>query len=481
MCTWRNDDLRTAVKILVTGATGYIGGRLVPRLVRAGHAVRVLVRDRERIRGRSWADEVEVTEADLLKPDSLHGAFDGVDTAFYLVHSLYSGEEFEARDRCAAHNFVAEAGGIERVVYLGGLLPGGEDVSPHLRSRAEVGAILRAALPVTELRAGPVVGSGSASFEMVRYLTERLPAMVAPRWIGNLVQPIAIRDVLAYLEAAVHRPPLGVVEIGADRLTFREMMQSYARLRGLRRWIVPVPVLAPALAGRWVGLVTPIPNALAVPLVEGVVHPVVADTRRAREWFPEIQPLPYTRAVKLALERIEAGQVETRWSGALGDGTSLETSDWEGLFREVRSCHVAAEPEAVYRTFSGLGGERGWLTWEWAWKLRGLMDRLVGGPGLRRGRRDPDEILPGEALDFWRVERADEPRLLRLRAEMKVPGTAWLEWEARPEEGGTRLVQTALFAPKGLAGALYWYSLVPVHRFIFTDMVEGVAREAERV
>jgi uncharacterized protein YbjT (DUF2867 family)/uncharacterized protein YndB with AHSA1/START domain len=391
---------------------------------------------------------------------------------------MYAGPDFAERDRTAARNFVRAGAGVPRVVYLGGLLPRGEEVSEHLASRAEVGRILREGLPTVEVRAGPIIGSGSASFEMVRYLTERLPAMVAPRWIRNPVQPIGVRDVLRYLLGVLERGEPGVIEVGADRLTFREMMQVYAAVRGLRRLIVPVPVLAPRLAARWVGLVTPIPNSLAVPLVEGVVHPVVADTRRARELFPEIEPLPYRRTVELALERVERHEVQTRWSGALGGALSYEMTDWEGTVREVRTVHIASPPEVVYRTFSGLGGERGWLVWEWAWELRGLLDRIVGGPGLRRGRRNPDQVLRGEALDFWRVEAAEPPHRLLLRAEMKVPGKAWLEWCAFPENGGTRLVQTAIFAPTGLAGVLYWYSLYPIHARIFSDMVRAGGRRA---
>jgi uncharacterized protein YbjT (DUF2867 family) len=467
------------LNVLVTGATGYIGGRLVPLLLDAGHRVRVLVRDPARVAGRAWATEVEIVRGDLSSDESLEPAFRGIDAAYYLVHSMYGGRDFARADREAARRFGRAARDLRRVVYLGGLLPKGEGVSEHLRSRAEVGEILREEAATLELRAGPIIGSGSASFEMVRYLTERLPAMIAPKWISNAVQPISVRDVLRYMILALEHPTPGVVEIGADRLTFRQMMETYAEVRGLRRWIVPVPVLAPALAARWVGLVTPIPNRLAVPLVAGVVHPVVADTRRAEEWFPQVRPMPYRRAVELALERIERQEVKTRWSGALGRTPFYEVTDWEGRVREVRSIHVAATPETVYRVFSGLGGERGWLVWEWAWRLRGLLDRVVGGPGLRRGRRDPTELLPGEALDFWRVQEASPPRRLLLRAEMRVPGTAYLEWRAEAEAEGTRLVQTATFTPVGLGGALYWYALYPVHARIFSDMVRAVAREAE--
>ncbi len=471
------------MKVLVTGATGYIGGRLVPRLLERGHSVRVLVRDPGRIAGRPWADRVEVAAGDLLDPATLRPALAGVEAAYYLVHSMDSGQDFEERDRTAAGNFVAaarEAGGIRHLLYLGGLQPEGSDVSEHLRSRAEVGEILRAGLPTTELRAGPIIGSGSASFEMARYLTERLPAMIAPRWILNEVQPIAVRDVLSYLLLALERGPLGVVDVGGDRLTFRQMMQVYAGVRGLRRLIVPVPVLTPRLAGLWVGLVTPIPNALAVPIIKGVIRPVIADTEKARRLFPEIEPVPYRRAVELALEKLQTTGAETRWSGALGRRLTYQLADREGVIRETRTLKVDAPPERVFRTFSGLGGERGWLVWERAWRLRGLLDRLVGGPGLRRGRRHPVELWPGEALDFWRVETVEPPRLLRLRAEMKVPGRAWLQWEARPEDGGTRLVQTALFEPVGLAGVLYWYLLYPLHKLIFSDLVRAVEREARQ-
>ena len=466
--------------ILVTGATGYVGGRLVPRLLGPGRTVRVLVRDPGRVMGRPWADGVEVARADLSTGEGLESALRGVRTAYYLVHSMYAGPDFADHDRAAALRFGAAAreAGVEHVVYLGGLLPDAA-ASQHLASRAEVGAILAAAVPTTEFRAGPIVGSGSASFEMVRYLTERLPIMLAPKWIDHEVQPIAIRDVLSYLTLAGDLAPLGVVDIGADRITFRRMVETYAELRGLRRVILTVPAFMPQLAARWIGAITPIPNALAVPLVQGMVQSLVADTRRAREAFPGVVPIDYRTAVSLALVRVEKGEVETRWSGALGRGPTAELEDSEGLARETRSRMVKASPEAVFRAFSGVGGDRGWPAWEWAWILRGALDRLAGGPGLRRGRRHPDEIYPGEALDFWRVEAAVPPRLLRLRAEMRLPGRAWLQWEAFPEDGGTRLVQTALFAPNGLLGTAYWYGLYPFHKFIFSAMVDALARRAE--
>ncbi|MGZ8869251.1 MAG: DUF2867 domain-containing protein [Thermoanaerobaculia bacterium] len=466
------------MRLLVTGATGYVGGRLIPHLLAAGYTVRVLVRDASRIAGRPWLSRVEVAVGDVLDRDSVARALEGVDQAYYLVHSMMAAG-FEETDRRAATSFAAAAPPtLRKVIYLGGLLPRGEQRSKHLRSRAEVGAILARSLPVLELRAGPVIGSGSASFEMVRYLTERLPAMVAPRWIDNSVQPIAVGDVLRYLVEAASLEETGVVEIGADVLTFRSMMQTYASVRGLRRFIVPVPVLAPRVAGLWVGLVTPIPNSLAVPLIEGIVEPVLADTTRARQLMPGIEPVRYRDAVVAALSRDE--EVETRWSGALHRSGEVERTDGEGAMREVRTVGTSASPHRLFESFTSLGGSRGWRVWNAAWWLRGLLDRMVGGPGLRRGRRHPHRLLAGEALDFWRVEAIVSDRLLRLRAEMKLPGSATLQWEVEEDGERSRLVQTALFVPRGLWGALYWYGLYPIHALIFSDLAHAIAKEAEK-
>ena len=470
------------MKVLVTGATGYIGGRLSPRLLEEGHQVRAMVRDPGRLGARPWAGEVEVVEGSVESVEQIVAAVEGMDAAYYLVHAMRSGPDFAMADRVAARGFAEGAAGIGQVIYLGGILPAstGREISAHLRSRAEVGEILRSSLPTTELRAGPIIGSGSASFEMVRYLTERLPLMLVPRWVKNKVQPIGVRDVLAYLLAALGREDaLGVIDIGTAPLTFKDMMLGYAAERGLPRFILPVPVLAPSLGARWVGLVTPIPNSLAVPLVKGIVTPVIGDTRRARELFPEILPIPYWMAVGLALEKVRLQEVPTRWSDALGRSGNFSFEDREGLVREIRTRLVDASPDAVFRAFSSLGGDRGWLSLNWAWRIRGAMDSLVGGPGLRRGRRDPDDLLLGDAVDFWRVEAVDSPHLLRLRAEMRLPGRAWIQWETRPEDGQTLLTQVAIFAPRGFFGWAYWQASYPFHAHVFNGLVDGISGLAE--
>ena len=470
------------MNVLVTGATGYIGGRLVPLLLSRGHSVRVLVRDVKRLEPKPWATSVSVVQGDVQDPSSLVTALEGMDAAYYLVHAMCSGPDFSKKDRKGAENFVQAGGGLKQVIYLGGIIPRGgkgQD-SEHLRSRSQVGEILREGLPTTEIRAGPIIGSGSASFEMVRYLTERLPAMVAPKWITNLVQPIAVDEVLAYLVGALGRKDaLGVIDVGTDALSFRDMMLGYAEVRGLPRVIFPLPVLAPGLAALWVGLVTPIPNCLAVPLVQGMVRPVVGDMTRSRTLFPEIRPKPYLRAVEAALEGTRQQEVQTRWSDALGREETFRLEDSEGLVREVRTRLVASTQENVFGAFTSLGGERGWLVWEWAWEARGFIDQLLGGPGLRRGRRHPTEVAVGEVVDFWRVEEVERPALFRLRAEMKLPGQAWLQWEAKQENEQIRLIQAALFRPKGFFGWLYWYASYPFHAFIFDALIEAIATDAE--
>jgi len=467
------------MKILVTGATGYIGGRLVPKLLERGHSIRVAVRDPSRIARRPWRDAVEVVQVDLARGAGLTAAVDGIDAAYYLVHSLGAGRDYPEHDRRAAENFAAAAGSVQRVIYLGGLLPARGHVTRHLASRAEVGQILRDRLDAFELRAGPIIGSGSASFELLRYLVKRLPVILAPRGINNRITPIAVRDVLSYLVGSLELNRGGIVEIGTSPLSFLEMMQIIADTRGHRRLFINAPFIGASMAGLGSSMITPLPRSLAIPLVEGLVHTLLADTRQAGELFPDIEPISYSRAVELALGRIERDDVETSWSGALGSGPTYELRDWEGLARETRSIHVPAPPAAVFKSLASLGGDTGWLVWDWAWRWRGRLDKLLGGPGLRRGRRHPTELSPGEAVDFWRVELVQPPEVLRLRAEMKLPGKAWLQWETLPEGEGTRLVQNALFEPTGFWGTAYWYALYPFHRVIFSRLVQALARRAE--
>ncbi len=480
-------------KCLVTGVTGYIGGRLVPYLLDRGHSVKVLCRDAGRLQGRRWINDVEICEADVLKPDTLLGIMEDVDVAYYLIHSMSGNEnsDFHERDMNAARNFGEEAKrqNVERIIYLGGLGSDEDRLSKHLKSRQLTGQTLReSGVPVTEFRAAIVVGSGSKSFEMIRYLTERVPVMICPRWVYSKVQPIAIRNVLQYLATAIEKPETEneIIEIGGnDVMTYADMMKTYARVNGLKRILMPVPVLTPKLSSYWVHWMTPIPASLAKPLIEGLKNDVVVQDDKAKELFPEIEPFGYEKAVRLAIQRIDTQDVETTWNDALlsskGDERPVVLESKQGLIIERRMRTVDAEPQRVFKVFTGLGGEKGWLAFEWAWKLRGILDRLVGGVGFRRGRRSPEDLRVGDALDFWRVEAIKENQLLRLRAEMKVPGKAWLEFQAIPaDHGETQLVQTAYFEPKGLFGLVYWYGLYPIHSLIFSSMIDHITEEIEK-
>ncbi|MFD8755165.1 SDR family oxidoreductase [Kitasatospora sp. NPDC059577] len=489
----------TGRRCLVTGATGYIGGRLVPELLAAGYRVRCLARDPGRLRDQPWRAEVEAAPGDVTRPETLDGAFDDVDVAYYLVHSLGTGADFEDTDRRAARAFgrAAAAAGVARIVYLSGLLPAGvpeAELSPHLRSRAEVGRVLRSAgVPTAELRAAVIIGSGSASFEMLRYLTERLPVMVTPRWVDTRIQPVAVRDVLSYLVGAAALPPEvdRAFDIGGpDVLTYRTMMLRYARAAGLpRRVILPVPVLSPALSSLWVGLVTPVPGPLARPLVESLRHEVVCHEHDIARWIPDPPggPTGFDRAVELALRRIRDAGVTTRWSSASLPGAPSDPlptdPDWAGgsLYQDLRERRVATAPAAVWRVVEGIGGDNGWYSLPYAWALRGTLDRLAGGVGLRRGRRDRHHLRVGDALDFWRVEEIEPGRLLRLRAEMRLPGLAWLELRVTPDgAGGTRYRQRALFHPHGLAGHAYWWTMAPFHGLVFDAMARNITDQARR-
>ena len=482
--------------VLVTGATGYIGGRLVPELLAAGHTVRCLARTPSKLDDLGWRADVEVVRGDVTDADSLAEALAGVDAAYFLVHSMGSTPDFAAHDRRAAETFrdAAAAAGVRQIVYLGGLGDDGPGLSSHLDSRHEVGQVLAAgSVPVTELRAAVIIGSGSASFEMLRNLVEVLPAMVTPKWVRTRCQPVAIRDMLHYLVAAIDEPAAAgrVLEVGGpDVLTYLDMMRVYAEIAGLpKRLVVQVPVLTPRLSSHWIGLVTPLPAGLAKPLVESLSTEVVVHDHAIDEVLPH-RCLPFREAVALALQRVEHLEVDTRWSGADLPGHSPadplpSDPDWAGgtMFADVQAAATAASPDAVFRTVSGIGGRRGWYVANWLWSIRGWMDRAVGGIGLRRGRRHPDDLRVGDALDFWRVEAYEPSSLLRLRAEMRLPGEAWLEWrieahDADDPSAGCTLHQRALFHPRGLWGRLYWYSVLPFHALIFGRLCHALADAA---
>jgi uncharacterized protein YbjT (DUF2867 family) len=477
--------------ILITGATGYIGGRLVPRLLEMGYRVRCLVRDPQRLEGRPWQTDVEIVPGDVLQADSLDAAMQGVSAAYYLVHSLAGGADFHQQDLTAARNFSTKAkeAGVERIIFLGGLADTTSGLSEHLLSRQQTGDCLRSAgVPITEFRASVIVGSGSLSFEMIRYLTERVPVMICPQWVYTRTQPIGIREVLDYLSTALLVPEsVGrIIEIGGtDVVTYGEMMLTYAQVRGLKRWMLPVPVLTPRLSSYWVNLVTPIPAAIARPLIEGLRNESIVHDFSALRLFPKIQLAGYRTTVERAISRLEASEVETTWSDALstsqGNVTPVSLTVREGMIIENRQRVVKALPAEIYNTFLGIGGKRGWFYMNWAWQIRGFIDQMLGGVGLRRGRRDPDELRVGDALDFWRVEAVTPGKLLRLRAEMKVPGKAWLQFQVNAHGTDQALLtQTAFFAPKGLFGWLYWYGLYPLHSLIFSGLINQIAKRAIR-
>ncbi len=488
------------MRCLVTGATGYVGGRLVPRLLAAGHHVRCLVRDPGRLRDEPWVDAVEVVAGDVTKADGLVDALRGCDVAYYLVHTL-GRRDFPRVDRLGAETFTkaAATAGVGRLIYLGGPEPADEHASDHLRSRDEVARIMLAGpVPTIVLRAAVIIGSGSASFEMLRYLTERLPVMVTPRWVRNRVQPIAIRDVLRYLVECPTSVPRTVnrsFDIGGpDVLTYAEMMRRYAEVADLPpRVIMPVPALTPQLSALWVGLVTPVPSAIARPLVASLIHEAVAKEQDILEYVPEPPGglIGFSEAVRLALTKVRDAEVESRWSDASWPWAPAEPlpseplpSDpkWSGgtAYTDVREHAVAAPRAALWRVIESIGGEQGWYSSPLAWSARGWLDRVAGGVGLRRGRRDPRRLTVGEALDFWRVEEIVPGKLLRLRAEMRLPGRAWLEMRAEADGEASRYHQRAVFLPRGLAGHSYWAAVWPFHAAIFGGMARNIATAAER-
>ena len=482
------------MRVLVTGATGYIGGRLVPRLIGAGHDVRVLVRQPERLRDVPWAASVDVVAGDLGDRAAVDRAMDGIEVVYYLVHSMGGRGDFESIELEIARNVAASARehGVGRIVYLGGLHPEGVRLSRHLRSRAEVGEVLLGSgVPTVVLQAGVIIGSGSTSFEMIRHLTEVLPYMPAPRWVRSRIQPIAVRDVLHYLIRAAEVPAdvNRAFDIGGpDVYRYGQLMNGYAVEAGLpQRPIAALPVLTPWLAGQWVNLVTPIPRRLAVPIIESLQFDCVMRDHDIDAVIPPPAEglLPYRTAVRLALERERAGEVETSWRNAqvLGAPSDPLPSDpeWAGhtVYVDEREQRSTAPADDVWRVIEGVGGENGWYSFPLLWAIRGWIDKLSGGVGLQRGRRDADELHVGDAVDFWRVEAIDRGRSLRLRAEMRVPGRAWLELATSDVDGGSDYRQRAVFFPKGLSGRLYWWAIVPFHDVIFSGMANRITAEAE--
>jgi uncharacterized protein YbjT (DUF2867 family) len=475
------------IRVLVTGATGYIGGRLVPRLLARGHCLRCVARNSSRLDGHQWPG-IEIVQGDLEDSQASVQALQGIGVAYYLVHSMAAGQAFRERDRLMALAFgdAAAKAGVRRIIYLGGLGDPEKVRSIHLISRQEVGRCLAAGgVPVIEFRAAVIVGSGSASFEMIRHLVERLPVMIAPTWVNTRCQPIGIRSVMEYLVEALDHPTAeGIYEIGGDDiLTYREMMLHYARIRGLRRFILSFPVPKPELSSRWVDLLTPIPFRIAQPLVESLQTEVVVHSERALTTF-NVKPTGYDEAVRLALTRMAQDSVETTWASSLSSLTQDQPEadvlgSHEGMLLDRRRRRVKAAPFRVFEAICSLGGEEGWPAGNALWQIRGIMDRMVGGVGMRRGRRHPRELRVGDPLDFWRVEALEIPHLLRLRAEMKLPGRAWLQFEVLPDPEGSRVEQTAFFEPRGIFGYLYWYSVLPFHRFVFPGLIDALKKQAE--
>ena len=472
--------------IMVTGATGYIGGRLAPRLLPLGHRVRAMARDPRRLAALAAAG-AECVAGDALAPESLAGALRGVDIAYYLIHSLgAAGDNFASQDRTAAANFAAAcaAVGVRRIIYLGGLGSPGPSLSKHLASRQEVGDVLRAGpVPVTELRAAIIVGAGSASFEIVRDLARKLPVMICPRWVRSRCEPIAVDQVLEYLIGVLDEPrTVGeTLEIGGGEvLTYAEMLRQCAAAMGKRVRIIGVPVLTPRLSAYWLNLVTSVPMSIARPLVEGLRNNVVTTDQRIREWIP-VTPMTFRQAVERALAEDQAGRLASRWTGATGRSRGAPHARPAAVLEDERIRPANASPVALFAAVERIGGATGWYYADWLWRLRGFIDRLLGGVGMRRGRREPLAVALGDPIDFWRVEEFVPGRLLRLRADMKVPGVALLEFEVGGTENETRalLRQRAEFHPDGVWGRAYWYALRPLHALVFRGMAAGIVRAAE--
>lgn len=480
------------LNVLVTGATGYIGGRLIKPLLNQGYHVRVMSRNKSHLQGRSWLNDVEVGEGDVLDASSLAPILDNIDIAYYLIHSMAGNDKFAQRDQLAAENFARAAtdAGVKQIIYLGGLGEQSDDLSEHLQSRQKVGDTLRKYHNhVTEFRAAMVIGAGSLSFEITRNLTERLPIMIAPKWLYTRSQPIAIHDILLYLNAAINRPTVfdKIIEIGGtDILTYHDMLLAYANVRDLKRYIIPVPVLTPHLSSYWVHLVTPVSADITRPLILGLKNETIVTDNSATDLFPDIQPMDFESALHEALSELDAQRVETSWTDSMSATWEADEpykfTEERGMLIERRVRQVDAPPTDVYRAFTSLGGETGWLYFNALWQFRGWLDRFVGGPGYRRGRPARAALRIGDAVDFWRIEAIEPDKSLLLRAEMKLPGKGWLHFEVKPMDNGqSQLIQTAYYAPKGLFGYVYWYAIYILHKFIFDGMIDKVKSLAERI
>ncbi len=479
-------DSEVSMNILVAGASGYIGGQLIPRLEALGHHSIGLVRNPSRLNGDRW-ENVEIRQGDLINPGSLNGVMQGVEVAYYLVHSMADGVHgYIERDYSAAENFAAAAreAGVKHIIYLGGLGERDKFISPHLAARQKVGDVLRrSGIPVTEFRAAIVIGSGSMSFEMIRYLTERLPILFTPKWITTLCQPIAIENILDYLTLSLTEPrSIGsIFEIGGpDVLTYQDIMRGYATARQLNRRLVNLPVLTTGMLAIGADVVTPLPFPYLQILIEGLRSEVVVRDHSAQTLF-SVKLISYAQALQRALERSGVGEVESYWRGGkMGLLPGKTHKLIEGMFIEQRRLETSAEPETVYTTFASIGGKGGWYFGDWLWQVRGLLDRFAGGPGMRRGRRSQEEVKVGEVLDGYRVETVEAGHMMRLRNEMKAPGPAWMQFEVLPgSKGGSLYIQTAFFEPHGLMGLAYWYALYPFHQIIFNGLARTIIRRAE--
>ena len=476
--------MQTNKTILVTGATGYVGGRLIPRLLENGCRVRCLVRNPRLIYNRTWYPRVEIIQGDAIAYDSVREAMENVSTAYYLIHSMASGQRYPERDVQAARNFASAAAsaGVDHIIYLGGLADPGAEIGDHMRSRIQTGDTLRQGIvPVTEFRASLVIGSGSISFEMIRFTTEQMPVLVGPRWLHNRTQPIAIQNVLDYLFAALENPATWgqIYEIGGkDVMTYAETMLTYARLRGFARRILILPTIPLQLMAFGVDLMTPVPKRIASPLIDGMQSDSVVRDHRAEEIFRDIHLLDYESAVTAAMKMITPSQIEPVWDNG---EDSVKVIKHEGFFIECRQIHLNISPDAIYHAFTRLGGKHGWLYLNGLWQLRGLLDQIVGGPGMR-GRSDAEHPKEGEIIDFYRIEAVEPNRMIRLRAELKTPGVGWMEWRADPRPGGATLFsQIAFFAPRGMFGFLYWYLLFFIHRLVFAGLFRKLIQRASKI